>query len=269
MKNFNKLGYIAIGIVFTIIIGTATPAFAVSKDVVKQLTAYFTSGGKPISVYVNGTKITPKDGNGKEVAPFTVDGTTYLPVRAIADALGKSVAWDGAAASVKIADKTTSTPITHDSNNAKLTVTKDKNGVLHEFFEYTFTLDKDAVGEWKNLGWYETMSDFDPDQPVTDQKQWYLGQSIYADGTMTARQTAGDDAHRADRAGLHWTKGFFVDLMTSTGMDTIPAYSIIIKNGKTYMFLEWKSGDYTIRGEKPSYFVFEKTSDTPALGINK
>ena len=266
MKKFDKFGYIAIGMVLTLIVSTATPAFAATKNVVKQLTAYFTSGGKPISIYVNGTKITPKDGNGKEVSPFTVDGTTYLPVKAIADALGKSVAWDGATASVKIADKATTTALnTQDNNNTKLAVTKDGNGVIHESLEYTFTLDKDAVGEWKTIGWYPTMSDFDPAYP-SDQKQWYVGNSIYADGTMIQHHTVGSNNNPVDETGLHWTKGYFVDLM---GTDVIPAYSITAINGKTYMFMEWKSEDYISRGQKPSYYVFEKTSDTPAPGVAK
>ena len=33
---------------------------------------------------VDGVNITPKDANGNVVDPFIVDGTTYLPVRAVA-----------------------------------------------------------------------------------------------------------------------------------------------------------------------------------------
>ena len=48
-----------------------------------------------IKIVVDGTQITPKDGNGNTVDPFIVDGTTYLPVRAVANAMGKEVYWDG------------------------------------------------------------------------------------------------------------------------------------------------------------------------------
>ncbi|NRT29062.1 hypothetical protein B0I68_002667 [Clostridium beijerinckii] len=34
------------------------------------------------------------------------------------------------------------------------------------------------------------------------------------------------------------------------------------------MFFQWKSGDYTIRGEKPSYYVLKKISSTPSLNTN-
>ena len=46
-----------------------------------------------ITIYVNDQAIQPKDANGKVVEPFIVDGTTYLPVRAIGNALGCEVDW--------------------------------------------------------------------------------------------------------------------------------------------------------------------------------
>ena len=48
-----------------------------------------------IKIQVDGKQFTPRDVNGKVVEPFASDGTTYLPVRAVANALGVSVEWDG------------------------------------------------------------------------------------------------------------------------------------------------------------------------------
>ena len=48
-----------------------------------------------IKLVINGAEVTPKDANGNTVEPFIIDGTTYLPVRAVAGALGQSVDWDG------------------------------------------------------------------------------------------------------------------------------------------------------------------------------
>ena len=106
MKRFQKLGYIAIGAAIMFVLNITVPTLAANTAaVVKQLTANFTVGGNPISIFVDGEKITPKDGNGNIVDPFVVDGTTYLPVRAVSEALGKSVTWDGATASVYIGAK--------------------------------------------------------------------------------------------------------------------------------------------------------------------
>lgn len=48
-----------------------------------------------IKIKLNDTLITPKDAAGKTVEPFIIEGTTYLPVRAVASALGLEVGWDG------------------------------------------------------------------------------------------------------------------------------------------------------------------------------
>ncbi len=53
-----------------------------------------------IKITFNGQSVTPKDANGNVVEPFIIDGTTYLPVRAVANALGLDVQWDSSAKTV-------------------------------------------------------------------------------------------------------------------------------------------------------------------------
>ncbi len=48
-----------------------------------------------IKLVVDGQTVVPKDTNGKVVKPFVYNGTTYLPVRAVGNAVGKKVKWDG------------------------------------------------------------------------------------------------------------------------------------------------------------------------------
>lgn len=48
-----------------------------------------------IKVTLDGQQVNLVDANGKAVEPFAIDGTTYLPIRAVASALGLDVAWDG------------------------------------------------------------------------------------------------------------------------------------------------------------------------------
>ena len=55
-----------------------------------------------VKLYVDGVLITPKDANGNIVEPFVSKGTTYLPVRALSEALGKDVRWDGSTNSVVV-----------------------------------------------------------------------------------------------------------------------------------------------------------------------
>ncbi len=49
-----------------------------------------------IKITLNGKEVLPTDANGNYVEPFTISGTTYLPVRGVANALGMNVEWDGA-----------------------------------------------------------------------------------------------------------------------------------------------------------------------------
>ncbi len=50
--------------------------------------------GEDIKIYIDGQVLNAEDANGNRVYPMAVNGTTYLPVRAIAAALGLSVKWD-------------------------------------------------------------------------------------------------------------------------------------------------------------------------------
>lgn len=57
-----------------------------------------------IKIVVDGQQIS----TSKE--PFTYEGTTYLPVRAVAEAVGKDVSWDGATKTVYIGEVPATTP---------------------------------------------------------------------------------------------------------------------------------------------------------------
>ena len=62
-----------------------------------------------IRITFNGAAFTPKDANGKAVDVFNYNGTVYLPVRAICEALDKPVYWDSVNRSV-VVDKHPSVP---------------------------------------------------------------------------------------------------------------------------------------------------------------
>ena len=54
----------------------------------------FTITIHPIKIMVNGEVFQPKDVNGNDVMVFTVNGTTYAPLRALAEAYGLEVGYD-------------------------------------------------------------------------------------------------------------------------------------------------------------------------------
>lgn len=55
-----------------------------------------------ISVKLNGETLALIDGSGNGVEPFILEGTTYLPLRAVAGALGLEVSWDDATSTVSL-----------------------------------------------------------------------------------------------------------------------------------------------------------------------
>lgn len=60
---------------------------------------------KNISITLNGEKVALKDANGKAVEPFIIDGSTYVPIRAVSEALGLDVDWNGADNTVVLKNK--------------------------------------------------------------------------------------------------------------------------------------------------------------------
>lgn len=57
---------------------------------------------RDIKLVVDGVQVSLKDGLGNSVEPFISEGTTYLPVRSVGEALGKEVVWDGETSTVYI-----------------------------------------------------------------------------------------------------------------------------------------------------------------------
>ena len=58
----------------------------------------------PINIQVNGETFVPKDVNGDEVPVFAYHGTTYAPLRALAEAYGLTVGYDAATNQATVTD---------------------------------------------------------------------------------------------------------------------------------------------------------------------
>ena len=91
----DKIKGILIGVILGLFM-TVTSTLAVTETVNKEL--FYNN----IKIELNEEEIMPADANGNYVEPFVIDGTTYLPVRAVANALNLNVAWDGDTNTVKL-----------------------------------------------------------------------------------------------------------------------------------------------------------------------
>lgn len=57
-----------------------------------------------IKILSNNIEFMPVDEQGSQVEPFIYEGTTYLSVRAVSEALGKNVSWDSETKTVMVTD---------------------------------------------------------------------------------------------------------------------------------------------------------------------
>lgn len=104
MKKTQKFSYFLMGVIVTMLITSmAVPALA-------ALTSKTIQVSTGVNLYLDDNKFVPKDANGNQVEVFVYNGTTYLPARAISEAVGLPVQWDGATSSVYIGKHSSETP---------------------------------------------------------------------------------------------------------------------------------------------------------------
>ncbi|WP_253290997.1 stalk domain-containing protein [Pseudoflavonifractor sp. MSJ-37] len=89
MKLHRARDFAAGVLVATLAMGVAVPAGAAA------LTGKKIDVLQGIEIFVDGVRLDPKDANGKSVETFVYNGTTYIPLRAVSQALGKAVNYDG------------------------------------------------------------------------------------------------------------------------------------------------------------------------------
>ena len=80
--------------ILTAILIVAILATAAGPAIASNLTKTATLTYRDIKITLDGQTVLPTDASGNYVEPFILDGTTYLPVRGVAGALGLGVTWD-------------------------------------------------------------------------------------------------------------------------------------------------------------------------------
>ena len=83
----NMLSFVSGMIAMLLLAGLPVTALAASGAIRIEVS--------PISVLVDGEVFQPKDAKGNDVMVFTYNGTTYAPLRALAEAYGLEVGYDG------------------------------------------------------------------------------------------------------------------------------------------------------------------------------
>lgn len=93
------------GVIVGLLIGTLSAGTAVyAKGGIENIQVSYDN----IKVYKDNVKYDLKDASGKTVEPFVYNGTTYLPLRSVANLAGMDVTWDNATKSVYLWDEASS-----------------------------------------------------------------------------------------------------------------------------------------------------------------
>lgn len=89
MKKMHRARDFLAGVLVTaLVVSLSVPAMA-------ALTSKTIQVSSGVDIYVDGIKMNPTDANGNPVETFIYNGTTYVPLRAVSESLGKNVNWDG------------------------------------------------------------------------------------------------------------------------------------------------------------------------------
>ena len=89
-----------------------------------------------IKVTLDGQQVELVDANGNAVEPFAINGTTYLPVRAVSNALGLGVGWDAATSTVTL---------TSDGNSNETTPPDNSGDVSGKVGDYSVVIKSATV----------------------------------------------------------------------------------------------------------------------------
>jgi bla regulator protein BlaR1 len=113
-----------------------------------------------------------------------------------------------------------------------------------------FVDDPAVRGVWTAVDWVRDPAAFDPSLgKTTDELYWKTVEFLPGGAT---RGLFGSFTNTFNT----WTKGLY--LGTNPSEPTASHYTIQTIANQSYLFVEWKSGDYTIRAKKPGYYVFKK-----------
>jgi bla regulator protein BlaR1 len=104
-----------------------------------------------------------------------------------------------------------------------------------------FVDDPEVIGTWTAVDMVETVGQF-----VPGQKQWA--------GDLILQQMTFSKGGILSVANWTWTKGVIINPNDQTASQ----YQVQAIQGEVYLFFQWKTGDYSIRGETPWFYVMRK-----------
>jgi len=121
--------------------------------------------------------------------------------------------------------------------------------------DYPFVNDTSVIGLWESVDLLDQPGQFVPGKNHSEDPLFLKQLVFYKDGGMLMAVNKGNA--KLSPTQYTWTKGMVLDKQAKTNSK----YDIKEINGTTYMFFEWKCGDYTYFHMEPPYFVLKKVND--------
>ena len=142
MNKREKRNAFISGVIMTLLVlSVFIPVTAFAESMTKAINITYDN----IKIVIDGKTVEPKDANGNKVEPFIVNGTTYLPVRAVGESIGKEVNWDSITKTVYLGVKTQDTTgqvgtVSYNRNNPAPINTPQSVTIENFMEEYTATV---------------------------------------------------------------------------------------------------------------------------------
>ncbi len=130
--------------------------------------------------------------------------------------------------------------------------TTEAGGRLVDDVSLPFVSDPAVLGEWVSVDFVRAPEQFVPGKSNFTGERYLRGLNFLPGGVMA---WAVQSDKEAVLPWMAWTKGV---VMHRGGDKTASRYTIKEIGGAVYLFMEWKSGDYIIRHQKPAYYVLIK-----------
>lgn len=130
-----------------------------------------------------------------------------------------------------------------------------KLAAIEDKTDYPFIDDSQVIGKWQGVDLVESTDQFTPGKKVWDGDLFISELAFVKEGQMLVALNEGNC--KLGPAPFIWTQGIVINEQEKTASK----YEIKDINGSTYMFFEWKSGDYTYWHQKPPYYVLKKVDN--------
>lgn len=114
-----------------------------------------------------------------------------------------------------------------------------------------------VMGEWNVCGLVKSPNEFLQQKPAKiPPEAWYWRKVVFAkDGVLTNTfgSISGGQFEISGAPIWRWVNGYVICNSTTT----VSRYVFEVKDGKEYLFIQWKTGDYIFGNEDPYWYVFE------------